>query len=193
MAWEHLLKSKEKGGLGVQNLRLQNDARLLKQLHKFYAKADIPWVYLIWFRCYENKVPHGTREMGSFWWKDVLQLCTLYRGVARCCHVDGSIVLFWDDLWGDRILSLQYPLLHTFVKNKSSSVKNILEMPELESIFFLPLSQQAYAELQDLITTCKALISTLMSWTHGLSFGGTQQYSSRKFYALAFKHLASNL
>ena len=38
-------------------------------------------------------------------------------------------------------------------------------------------------------STCKALISTLMSWTHGLSFGGTQQYSSRKFYALAFKHL----
>ena len=28
----------KKGGLGVLNLRLQNDALLLKQLHKFYSK-----------------------------------------------------------------------------------------------------------------------------------------------------------
>jgi len=31
-----------KGGLNVINLRLQNDALLLKQLHKFYNKVDVP-------------------------------------------------------------------------------------------------------------------------------------------------------
>jgi hypothetical protein len=31
-----VLEPKSKGGLGVINLRLQNDALLLKQLHKFY-------------------------------------------------------------------------------------------------------------------------------------------------------------
>ena len=36
------MKPKEKGGLGVLNLRLQNDALLMKHLSKFYNKADIP-------------------------------------------------------------------------------------------------------------------------------------------------------
>jgi len=73
-------------------------------------------------------------------------------------------------------------------------------MPELESIFFLPLSQQAYAELQDLITTCKALISTLMSRTHGLTFGvlsnilqGNSMLWHSNILPPTFKHLASNL
>jgi hypothetical protein len=35
-AWPMVLKPKNKGGLGIINLRLQNDALLLKQLHKFY-------------------------------------------------------------------------------------------------------------------------------------------------------------
>ena len=44
VAWPTVMKPKEKGGLGVINLRLQNDAFLLKQLNKFYNKEDIPWV-----------------------------------------------------------------------------------------------------------------------------------------------------
>jgi len=98
-AWPMVLKPKVKGGLGVQNLRLQNDALLLKQLTKFYNKKDIPWVQQVWFKYYPNgKVPHATRETGSFWWKDLLRLSVLFRGIARCHIGDGSTVLFWDDL-----------------------------------------------------------------------------------------------
>jgi hypothetical protein len=50
-----VIKPKEKGGLGVINLRLQNDALLMKNLHKFYNREDIPWVHLIWDRYYTNK------------------------------------------------------------------------------------------------------------------------------------------
>ena len=66
VAWEIVQKPKEKGGLGVINLRLQNDALLLQHLHKFYNQADLPWVQLVWFKYYQNKVPHTTRELGSF-------------------------------------------------------------------------------------------------------------------------------
>jgi hypothetical protein len=41
-------KPKDKGGLGVINLSIQNDALLLKQLDKFYRKESIQWVALIW-------------------------------------------------------------------------------------------------------------------------------------------------
>jgi hypothetical protein len=68
------MKPKEKGGLGVVNLQLQNDALLLKQLNKFYQKREIQWVKLIWNRYYPKGVPHLRREKGSFWWKDILRL-----------------------------------------------------------------------------------------------------------------------
>jgi hypothetical protein len=40
-AWELVRKPKDKGGLGVINLSIQNDALLLKQLDKFYCKENI--------------------------------------------------------------------------------------------------------------------------------------------------------
>lgn len=97
-AWPLLRRPKDKGGLGIINLFLQNDTLLLKHLHKFYSKQNIRWVNLIWTTYYVDKVPHAAREIGSFWWKDVLRLNNLYRGVAQCSIGDGSTVLFWDDL-----------------------------------------------------------------------------------------------
>jgi hypothetical protein len=48
VAWKKVNKPKDKGGLGVINLRSQNCALLLKHLDKFYYKKNIPWVRLIW-------------------------------------------------------------------------------------------------------------------------------------------------
>jgi hypothetical protein len=66
VAWETVMMPKEKGGLGVLNLRLQNDALLMKHLSKFYNRADVPWVQLVWNKYYSAKVPHAAREVDSF-------------------------------------------------------------------------------------------------------------------------------
>jgi hypothetical protein len=51
-------KPKKKGVLGVIKLRLQNEALLMKNLDKFFSKADLPWVNLVWSQYYENgRVP----------------------------------------------------------------------------------------------------------------------------------------
>lgn len=44
VAWPLAQRPKKKGGLRIKNLLVQNDALLMKQLHKFYEKADVPWV-----------------------------------------------------------------------------------------------------------------------------------------------------
>jgi len=143
-----VLKPKVKGGLGVQNLRLQNDALLLKQLTKFYNKKDIPWVQQVWFKYYPNgKVPHATRETCSFWWKDLLRLSVLFRGIARCHIGDGSTVLFWDDLWSSEVFSLKYSLLYSSARDHRLSVKSVMNTVDLNTIFSLPLSEQAYVQL----------------------------------------------
>jgi hypothetical protein len=71
-------KPKKQGGLGFLNLELQNKALLLKQLHKFYDKAVVPWVKLVW-SLYGDSVPHAQTNRGSFLWRDILSLSEKYR------------------------------------------------------------------------------------------------------------------
>jgi hypothetical protein len=94
VAWDLVRKPKDKGGLRVINLSVQNDALLLKHLDKFYKKENVQWVKLIWDKYYENSVPHLAREKGSFWWKDILSLNVFYRGVAICDAAKGDTIGF---------------------------------------------------------------------------------------------------
>lgn len=47
VAWKKCSKPKRKEGLGIINLRSQNNAHILKHLDKFYNKKEIPWVKLM--------------------------------------------------------------------------------------------------------------------------------------------------
>lgn len=152
VAWEKVQKPKDKGGLGVINLRPQNDALLLKHADKFYNKIDISWVNLAWFKYYSNKVPHAAREVGSFWWKDILRLNHLYQLIARCSVGDGSTVCFWEDRWASEALNRSFPHIASYSRSASISVLEVMQADNLDDIFFLPLSEEALDELQQLRT-----------------------------------------
>jgi hypothetical protein len=49
---ENGCKPKNEGGLGVLDLKKQNEALLMKNLDKFLNRKDIPWVLLIWEKHY---------------------------------------------------------------------------------------------------------------------------------------------
>jgi hypothetical protein len=65
-AWSMVTKPKLKGGIGVINLRLQNELLLMKNLDKFYNKEDVPWVQLLWSKYYTNGNVPGHNMKGSF-------------------------------------------------------------------------------------------------------------------------------
>lgn len=98
--WDRVCQPKSKGGLGVIDLRLQNNALLIKNLHKFYNRHPIPWVTLR-SSYYVDKVPHALYLKGSFWWRDVLQFVDIFRGLSQCTVGDGKTCLFWVDLWNN--------------------------------------------------------------------------------------------
>jgi hypothetical protein len=127
---------------------VQNDALLLKHLHKFYNKADVPWVNLIWSKYYSDKVPHATREVGSFWWKDVQRLSTIFKNIARCNIGDGTTVTLWHDCWSGEVLALRFPRLFSFARNPNISVSEAMSAEDLDALFTLPLSQEAFEELE---------------------------------------------
>lgn len=88
--------------------------------------------------------------MSSFWWKDVLRLSIFFRTIAKCQIGDGSLVSFWEDQWADSILSQQYPSLASFATNRNISVMEVMQADDLDNLFFLPFSQQALQEFDDL-------------------------------------------
>lgn len=88
-AWKLVCLPKEEGGLGVIDLRVQNEALLLKRLHKFFNKKDLPWVNLVWDNYYRNGKLHGLTKKGSFWWCHILELLDSYKGLS-CSNVQSG-------------------------------------------------------------------------------------------------------
>ena len=87
-------------------------------------------------------------KLAPFWWKDVLRLSSLYRIVARCTVGDGSTVCFWDDQWSGPILKHVYPRIASYSRSESISVFDVMQAKDLDTLFFLSLSQQALEELE---------------------------------------------
>ena len=108
--WTTVCRPKCQGGLGVMDIFTQNKALLMKNLHKFYNKHDIPWVNLIWEAHYnEDKLP-GDELVGSFWWKANLQLVQQFKGLARCNLGDGRSAFFWFDLCLSNYCNISSPI-----------------------------------------------------------------------------------
>jgi hypothetical protein len=92
--WKLVTKPKLKGGPEVINLRLQNEVLLMKNLHKFFNKQDLPWVNLIWMQYYSNGRVPGHTMKGSFWWKSILKLLNVYKGISQVEAGSGETILF---------------------------------------------------------------------------------------------------
>jgi hypothetical protein len=148
-AWDMICKPKQKEGLGILDFKKQNEALLMKHLHKFYNKEDLPWVKLVW-SYYPNGVPQATNLCGSFWWREIMKLVDKYRAVCTATAVAGDSILFWNDKWNGILFSEKYPRLHSFALDTLLSVKELIQCQDRTSLFYLPLSQQAYEEFNNM-------------------------------------------
>jgi hypothetical protein len=81
-AWKMVCRPNSKGGMGVIRLRLQNEVLLMKNLHKFFSKADLRWVRLLWTQHYLNGKVLGQRTRGSFLWRSNLKLLNVVLTIA---------------------------------------------------------------------------------------------------------------
>lgn len=150
-AWEMVCLPKSEGGLGVLNLGTQNEALLLKFLDKFFNRKNIPWVQLVWEKYYKNgKLPDHIRR-GSFWWRDILKLLDTYKGMAMINLGDGRTCLLWSDIWASMMPMYNFPELFSFAKHKSVSVFLAKQMVDIIDQFHLPLSAEAFQQLQLLL------------------------------------------
>ena len=187
IAWSKVTTPKKNGGLGVKNLRIQNQALLIKHLHKFYNKMDVPWVQLVWTAYYGNgAVPHATRLKGSFWWKDVMESIDHFRGIAAPWTGNGSTFLLWQYIWNGQMLQSKFPHLFTYATNTNITLATYLNNQDIQANFQLPLSQVAMEEFHSFNDYIHSQMQNLQGndvWTYSW---GNAIYSSQKLYKKAF-------
>jgi len=149
-SWQMTCDTKQNGGLGVISLQTHNKSMLLKSLHKFFNKIDIPWVHLVWEMIYSNGTPPTGNKNGSFWWRDVLKLLPEFKGMAMATIRSGSSCFFWLDNWNGFSFSSMMPELFSFVKNKYFTVQQVVNLSEPQDLFHLPLSEEAFEQFTQL-------------------------------------------
>jgi hypothetical protein len=67
----------------------------MKNLHKFYNRADIPWINIIWANHYSHSLP-SDKPVGSFWWRDVLKTLESFKALFVSAGLVGR-----NDSWPD--------------------------------------------------------------------------------------------
>ena len=187
-AWNMVTVPKLKGGLGVKDLYLQNEALLIKHLAKFYNKANIPWISLVWEAYYQQKVTHLTAARGSFWWKDILKLNAKFGDLAHCIFGKGNSVGLWHDVLFQQPLSATYPHLFQYAVNQNISLGQGLMQTYVLQLFRLPMSTQAYNEFLEFRINLGQLRGEYNEeqshvWTCNWSGG---LYVASKFYKRSF-------
>jgi hypothetical protein len=78
----------------------------------------------------------------------------------------------------------KFPRLFSFAKDKLISVKKILNTTQMESLFHLPLPEQAWQEYQALQVIIQGIQITEESKDTWSYIWGKAEYSSSKFYNL---------
>lgn len=153
-------------------------ALLVKNLHKFYNKHNLPWVHLLWETYYANAPPKDKME-GSFWWKAHLKLIPLFKSIANCKAGTGDTALFWTDNWQGRPMVEQYPELHSFAINEHYSVASIKESSAIIDQFHTPLSATAFQQLNELIPPLQQTGNSEEKWSYVWKL---DQFSVNKMY-----------
>jgi hypothetical protein len=105
---------------------------------------------------------------------------------------NGSLALFWSDLWKEEVLDAKFSRLFSFAKDKLQSVKEFVHKDSILDNFHLPLSVEAHAELsnlKDLLDDIQINDSLNDSWVFTLGVAG---FKPSKVYKHAFNHLETN-
>ncbi|KAL6644549.1 hypothetical protein ACP70R_016157 [Stipagrostis hirtigluma subsp. patula] len=128
VAWEEVCKPKDKGGLGVRDLEIQNRCLLQKFLIKFHSPEVTP--LLAWVRenygwnehrDFGDDLPHATPI-----WRDIYKNLDSFRDATKVIIGNGAMTSFWKDLWyGEQTLALSFPYLFTHTTRPNISVQKV--------------------------------------------------------------------
>jgi hypothetical protein len=135
--WGVICRPKDQGGLGVQNLEIQNKCLLSKWLFSL-INTEGAWQQLIRNKYLSTKtITQVTRNPGdSQFWSGLMSVKDDFLNMGRFQLQDGKEIRFWEDTWlGNTTLKVQYPNLFNIVRQKSATVAEVFSLRHLNVSF----------------------------------------------------------
>jgi hypothetical protein len=102
-----------------------------------------------------QRPPHERKNVGSFWWKDIMALVPSFLLMMRCKVNCGFSVSFWNDYWDVGIVKTLYPQLFSFARYKNALLANSFHGKLVGP--FLPLSHISFEQFKWLKNSISAL------------------------------------
>ncbi|CAN6169230.1 unnamed protein product [Urochloa humidicola] len=184
-AWDLVCWDRDRGGLGVKNLSVQNKGLLSKFLSKLLQPPTTNWQR--WFhRLYG---PQSGRDLGDHHhldtpvWSSLLQLLPEFRRVTQVHLGNGTSTAFWLDHWiGIGPLAELFPVLFSHCARPNISVAAAIHDGTARLGLHQRLSQVAQAQLLLLHQALQPVDLLQLQDRRGMA-GSMQPYSSAAFYA----------
>jgi hypothetical protein len=111
VAWTHVCDTKDRGGLGLKDMKVQNTCLLLKLIHRISRSEDSSWVN--WVRQNAN-IASLQGNLHGHHWESLRKLLLVYRAITPVLLGNGEFTSFWYDAWdGDDPIADRFPELHS--------------------------------------------------------------------------------
>nr|GEZ46890.1 RNA-directed DNA polymerase, eukaryota, reverse transcriptase zinc-binding domain protein [Tanacetum cinerariifolium] len=142
VSWNKVLKSKEKGGLGVSSLFALNRALMFKWVWRFFNQRDSLWVRVIHaIHGVDGRIGRaGNIRYTSIWCdiiKEIDRLASPEIDLISMMHKkiwNGLNTSFWEDRWrGEQQLKEAFSCIYALEVNKHISVAFKFEQTSLSS------------------------------------------------------------
>ncbi|GJW15089.1 RNA-directed DNA polymerase, eukaryota [Tanacetum coccineum] len=180
VAWEKILASKKKGGLGVSSFHAFNRALLLKWVWRFVSQDSSLWFHVIQ-AVYGSTIDTHSIQTASIWSSILREVQVLkangFDFLSQCSKRigDGNNTRFWLDIWkGDKPFRDEFPRMFALESNHQISVAaklaSSLEV-SLRRHVRGGLEQQKFSELSSIIHSV-SLSSSYDRWVCSVSSDG---------------------
>ena len=132
-----MCQPKEQGGLGIQNLDLQNKCLLSKWLFKL-CNEEGTWQELIRNKYLKNKTLSQIEKKNGFsqFWNGLLGVKDIFLSLGKFKLDNGTQIRFWEDKWlGSQALKIQYSNLFDIVWKKQATMADVFNSAPLNVSF----------------------------------------------------------
>ncbi|KAJ4734117.1 RNA-directed DNA polymerase (reverse transcriptase)-related family protein [Rhynchospora pubera] len=164
VAWDKLCMPKEVGGLGIKNIKIQNQAFLLRWLWFLYKNHNSLWFRTtskIYSPIRGEAAPLVWNKRGSFFWKDIHSLSYLFQFSTSLTVFSGHTASFWYDNWAGKPL---VPLLKGAHKPPRQRINYSRGAASLSSLLPMPWDQSTMLLLNDSIVRTQTDVPDDLSW-----------------------------
>jgi len=191
--WASVCQTKENGGLDIKNLSHINMALLAKWAWKFYESKEGLWAKFARQIYQYTPVPNViTPNSASPLMRDIHKVMSLFNNFIRFGGNFRDNILFWKHNWMGERLEITFPNLHSFFDSRQNiSVNDAFNLEDWTTIFNLPLSTVALAELDELtalwdvwIESNEERIDNIVTW----SLQNDGKFSTSSVYTILAGH-----